>query len=389
MKKGLFLIITFLFVIILTLSGSSNFLSSLAIWDTCKDGTLNNKCSQEKPFFCSQGSLIKECNTCGCAAGFNCNTFTNECELSDYCEQSNGICQAECSPGSIELISLTESCNAGENINKLIQLEGSSLTLDLKLTNLKEAPIKDITAMAYIPFIAQDGLFLEIMEPYAVFQKDLILKLPQNLDKSKPYKLYFSLSYQDKSTIEEFNINFQGDKFEYTIKNVDFILDETKFEISQDLDYDLKIINRKCCIPVNINTNSESFLGYCEGKLDYNKCSPEKPLFCDNGLLTENCLKCGCPTGFTCNQKNKCESVIINLEVDKFFDKTRVDPIEATILKPVAFIFARGARSPIEAEVINIQKDHEKINIETRDVNLQISQQPDQPPKIDAQIQSY
>ena len=137
MKKGLFLIITFLFVIILTLSGSSNFLSSLAIWDTCKDGTLNNKCSQEKPFFCSQGSLIKECNTCGCAAGFNCNTFTNECELSDYCEQSNGICQAECSPGSIELISLTESCNAGENINKLIQLEGSSLTLDLKLTNLK------------------------------------------------------------------------------------------------------------------------------------------------------------------------------------------------------------------------------------------------------------
>ncbi len=36
----------------------------------CKDGTPNEKCSIEKPYYCYKGELLKKAFTCGCPIGY-------------------------------------------------------------------------------------------------------------------------------------------------------------------------------------------------------------------------------------------------------------------------------------------------------------------------------
>src|SRR3989344_8956899 len=40
--------------------------------EQCQDGTLSNQCSITKPYFCSNGNLIQNCNACGCPTGKEC-----------------------------------------------------------------------------------------------------------------------------------------------------------------------------------------------------------------------------------------------------------------------------------------------------------------------------
>ena len=40
--------------------------------EQCQDGTLSNQCSVTKPYFCSNGNLIENCNACGCPTGKEC-----------------------------------------------------------------------------------------------------------------------------------------------------------------------------------------------------------------------------------------------------------------------------------------------------------------------------
>lgn len=54
----------------------------------CEDGTANNKCSENKPDFCDSGSLIKNCNICGCNTGFDC--IDNSCVKQTYCKSYYG-----------------------------------------------------------------------------------------------------------------------------------------------------------------------------------------------------------------------------------------------------------------------------------------------------------
>ena len=38
----------------------------------CEDGTLNQQCSSTKPLYCSEGTLINDCQQCGCPDGRVC-----------------------------------------------------------------------------------------------------------------------------------------------------------------------------------------------------------------------------------------------------------------------------------------------------------------------------
>ncbi|MFH1209590.1 MAG: hypothetical protein V1663_02265 [archaeon] len=50
---------------------------------SCTDNTINNQCSPNKPYYCSSGNLIPNCNSCGCPLNQNCinnvciNSLTN------------------------------------------------------------------------------------------------------------------------------------------------------------------------------------------------------------------------------------------------------------------------------------------------------------------------
>ncbi|MDP2906484.1 MAG: hypothetical protein Q8O03_00940 [Nanoarchaeota archaeon] len=55
---------------------------------TCSDGTAYGSCSVTKPLYCDNGSLVNDCNSCGCDANFGC--------------QADGSCVAlTCSDGTL------------------------------------------------------------------------------------------------------------------------------------------------------------------------------------------------------------------------------------------------------------------------------------------------
>jgi len=45
----------------------------------CSDGTFYDKCSGQKPYFCSGGELVKRCSTCGCPEGLLCDKSSGGC----------------------------------------------------------------------------------------------------------------------------------------------------------------------------------------------------------------------------------------------------------------------------------------------------------------------
>ncbi|MBU1198097.1 hypothetical protein KJ765_06345 [Candidatus Micrarchaeota archaeon] len=46
---------------------------------TCNDGTPYGECSQDRPWFCQDGTLIEDCGACGCPQGLNCDDGTGQC----------------------------------------------------------------------------------------------------------------------------------------------------------------------------------------------------------------------------------------------------------------------------------------------------------------------
>jgi len=44
----------------------------------------------------------------------------------------------------------------------------------------------------------------------------------------------------------------------------------------------------------------------CGDGTGYGKCSSNKPKYCDDGVLVDNCQKCGCPPGSECGADGKC-----------------------------------------------------------------------------------
>ncbi|MFA5856266.1 MAG: S8 family serine peptidase [Candidatus Pacearchaeota archaeon] len=89
---------------------------SCAIIPKCSDGTLNNTCSKTKPLFCTNGNLTNNCKTCGCDSGLICNNITNKCD-------SPQLNTPKCSDGTpFESCSITKPkyCSNGSLINKCL-----------------------------------------------------------------------------------------------------------------------------------------------------------------------------------------------------------------------------------------------------------------------------
>ncbi|GEM_PF-2868634 len=54
----------------------------------CEDGTLNNQCSTKQPSYCSEGTLINDCQQCGCPNGKAC-SGRGECVLKKTTQKSS------------------------------------------------------------------------------------------------------------------------------------------------------------------------------------------------------------------------------------------------------------------------------------------------------------
>ena len=56
----------------------------------CNDGTSYGSCSSTKPYYCSEGILIRNCNVCGCGSGELC--ITDQCLTQNEIDDINNMC---------------------------------------------------------------------------------------------------------------------------------------------------------------------------------------------------------------------------------------------------------------------------------------------------------
>jgi len=86
--------------------------------DECADGTLYSQCSTNQPLYCSSGTLINNCGSCGCAGRRHCNTATQACDADCVegwqCKDSGhkGYRNADCSWRNVTECS--HGCKNGE-----------------------------------------------------------------------------------------------------------------------------------------------------------------------------------------------------------------------------------------------------------------------------------
>jgi len=87
----------------------------------CSDGTLYDSCSADKPYFCDEGDLVEDCDTCGC-------DINNICESDGSCTEVVQCTEADDSPldGIISLQELADYISAWkrgyENIEDLMNV---------------------------------------------------------------------------------------------------------------------------------------------------------------------------------------------------------------------------------------------------------------------------
>jgi hypothetical protein len=96
-KFNIVWIILILFVIFLVILKFSNnnysLIDSIISPATCTDGTLYNLCSENKPYYCSNGNLIENASNCGCPYDYKIKGDT--CQKIQRC--SDGTIYGECS----------------------------------------------------------------------------------------------------------------------------------------------------------------------------------------------------------------------------------------------------------------------------------------------------
>jgi len=74
---------------------------------SCRDETLDESCSTQKPLYCSNGNLYEFCGKCGCERGSEC--LGGRC-IPLTCQSMQGSCQESCGEGYVSFKALAYSC---------------------------------------------------------------------------------------------------------------------------------------------------------------------------------------------------------------------------------------------------------------------------------------
>src|SRR3989344_3568338 len=349
--------------------------------DFCEDGSEYGACSVDLPYLCQDGSLVENCDVCGCPGGLECSN--GQCINTFMCETGEGSCSNECEIYDIEYQPLTFSCNINENTFGNINVEGSKkVYVNVEVQNNNNFKVNNLDVKASIDFDgskAEDGFTLKSVETGIDYKETLTLNIPDNIDVSKDYSLIISYNYDGGNLEQEYSVSLTGTSGSVTIRNVN--IEQGKLIRLGDLYVGSEIINKKCCVKkAKEEISNDRFFGYC-GDVENGKCDNSKPLFCKDGSLIDNCNECGCLEGYKCNIDGKCsvnehetradsfiigsglqveDSVITNFVVDKFSQITVIEE------KPILVIGKQEVNLSIRNNILNAKVDKDKkpfINI--------------------------
>jgi hypothetical protein len=338
---------------------------------TCQDGTAYEQCSSNG-LYCDNGTLINNCAVCGCSNGFICSN--NECTQANSCSSGNGICSNECNDGSIEYNPLTYSCNLEENNNGNIDITNSKQILII--SSLKNSNnfriINNINVNFYIQDTdIKDGYTLLALNPLEEYKQTVKLNLPDNLDRTRNYTLHTQVAYSDKILSQDYSLAVSGGSFSLVINNATFANNQMII-LGDDLLTNFEVINNKCC--VKNSANVERFFGYCSIN---DQCSDTKPFTCKNGLVTEDCTKCGCNNNYNCGSDGICTLKISSEETKKFYDLNNINTNEQSIIGNFVRDFSRIPKSS-EKPIVTISEN--QLNVSIANITLEgkvINQSPE------------
>lgn len=390
-KRVFYLISLIIFFAILGLLVSSRVFESsttgfaVVPGEYCGDGTQKGSCSVSKPYLCdNNGDLVASCGSCGCPFGYTCDATTGLCSGAGSCGAGGGSCQNSCDQGQIEFLPLTSTCNIEENKDGKINLADSKdLFMDITLKNLNSAvTLSNIAVNAYIAGTdVKDGFSLLSLDPSVEFKQTIRLSIPQNIDLSKDYILKIEVAFEDKKLRAEYVSQVVGGGYIFVAKDT-AITQGRLVPVGQDLLAGFEIVNKRCCIQNTNSIKAIRFIDYCS---NYGICSgTSKPLYCEKGLLIENCGACGCPDGYVCSELGSCVNAVSAQEINKFYLQTKITSDESPLVGYSVKKFSRLAKE-VQEPVVQVAPNLVAVTI--ADVNLNISRENiTQKPKISINI---
>lgn len=334
----------------------------------CSDGTPKGACSVSRPYFCNDAlELVATCGVCSCPFGYNCEAGSGLCNGAGSCEAGGGACVDVCAGGDIEFLALTSTCNIAENKEGRISIgDSKKLFIEVTLKNLNSlASLSDISVNAYIVGTdVNNGFSLLLLDAERELKQTVELAIPEDLDLSKEYTLKIDIAFKDKKVSAEYTSQIVGGGYVFVAKDTS-ITSGRLVLVGQDLLAGVEIVSKKCCIQ-NINSvKAQRFIDYCS---NYGVCSDTtKPLYCEKGLLVENCQACGCQDGYSCSETGLCVSSVSLEEINKFYSQTQITPDESALVGYSVKKFSRVAK---EVEEPRVSIAPNLVNVQIADVGL-------------------
>lgn len=378
-KKVVYLVLSMVFFALLGFLVSSKIFDNSPIGfavvagEFCDDGTQKGACSVSKPYFCDDAlELVASCGVCSCPFGYNCGSDGGLCSGAGSCEAGGGACVDFCALGDIEFLPLTSTCNIAENRDGRISIgDSKKLSIEVTLKNLNSlASLSDISVNAYIVDTeVKSGFSLLLLDPDRELKQTIDLVMPQDLDLSKEYTLKIDIAFKDKKISAEYTSAVIGSGYVFVAKDTS-ITSGRLLPVGQDLLAGVEIVSKKCCIQ-NINSvKAQRFIDYCSS---YGVCSTTtKPLYCEKGLLIENCQACGCQDGYTCSELGLCVSSVSVEEINKFYSQTQITTDESPLVGYSVKKFSRLAKE-VEEPKVSIAPN--LVNVQIADVDLEIKRE--------------
>lgn len=162
--------------------------------EKCLDGTLYAHCSEDRPKYCDNGSLVDRCDLCGCSDNLTCQD--NVCvELVKKC--SDGTLHNQCSrfkPWFCENGALIKKCQkcGCSNIEEVCQEDGrcSKQKHSLRVGIIEFAPEDVKYGDLYFCYDLTIGYYLQTLEEYCtnIIEKHSFLEIFNNPDGQFEFK---------------------------------------------------------------------------------------------------------------------------------------------------------------------------------------------------------
>lgn len=237
---------------------------------TCSDGTINKRCNNDRDY-CDEGKLIDNCEICGCQPKFKC---------------KDNICISKRE-------SFFEKIKSYLKITIDIEPTGETILNSPPKATIKKPQDNEVVSLS-IP---------KIEWFYSDSEKDeqtmVLIQVAESPTFENPYETYWS----GQETSAFLRTNLKDGTY--------YIRTQARDQYSWGPLSDIyKFI---------VSSKTET----CDDGTSYFKCSLNKPLYCDGGILINDCEKCGCDQDYSCINK-KCE--LIKKEVIPELQKTPEPP---------------------------------------------------------------